>query len=277
ESITNTRYKIIALPLYKGDNSLRKSSIDYIQFCYNIFSEDYKKIVNMEEIAEQSVDQMQSYLLLQEKTDQKLKETNDAINKAEHDFAAKYNINLVESKNELGEKMEISGKLNRYTNNIFILFFKCNWEDGQLTTALNNKKITEAEQARNALINYANEGLKALTADSLRSFQGDPSLALQCKQTLLFYKKTAENDIPKMLDFYLKQENFEKIKKAMDAKPNRTKEDVDAFNKAVKEINNGVSAYNQTNQNVNNSRNLVLQNWEKSEKSFTDLHMPYYK
>jgi hypothetical protein len=81
----------------------------------------------MEEIAEQSVDQMQAYLLLQEKTDQKLKEASESMNKAEHDFAIKYNINLIESKSELGEKLDIAGKLSKYVNNVFIVFFKCNW------------------------------------------------------------------------------------------------------------------------------------------------------
>ena len=277
QSINDTRYKIIALPVYKGDNSYRKSTIDYIQFCYNVFNEDYAKIVNMEEIAEQSVDQMQAYLLLQEKTEQKLKEAGERVNKAEKDFAAKYNIKLIEEKTEFGEKMETASKLTRYTNNVYIIFFKCNWEDGQLTKAMNNKKITEAEQARNALISYANEGLQALTADSLRSFQGDPALAQQCKQSLMFFKKTAEKDIPKMLDFYLKEENFQKIKKSMDLKGNKTQADVDAYNKAVAQMNAGVNDYNQLNNTVNNSRNQMLNDWEKNEKAFTDLHMPYYK
>src|SRR5580704_11582143 len=72
DNITNSRYKTTDLPIYKGDNSLRQSSIDYIQLCYIIFSEDYKKIVDMEELAEQSVDEMQAYMLLQQKVDEKL-------------------------------------------------------------------------------------------------------------------------------------------------------------------------------------------------------------
>ena len=77
ESIDNAKYKTMALPKYKGDNSLRQASIDYIQFCYRIFNDDYTKIVNMEEIAEQSVDQMQAYLLLEEKASEKLQEASD--------------------------------------------------------------------------------------------------------------------------------------------------------------------------------------------------------
>lgn len=277
ESITNSRYKTIEIPIYKGDNSLRQSSIEYIQFCYKIFNEDYAHIVNMEEIAEQSVDRMQEYLLLQEKTDEKLNEASNKMTKAEKDFAAKYNVTLIEGKSELGEKMTIAEKVNHYSNKIFIIFFKANWEDNELTKAMNNKKLNDAEQARNALLNYANEGLQELTSDSLRSFQGDPSMAVTCKKLLQFYKKTAETDAPKMIDFFLKQENFNKIQKAMDAKSTRTKEDVDVFNKAVKEINAGVNQFNQLNQLVNNTRSQLIQDWDNNEKNFKDTHMPYYK
>ena len=51
DNITQSRYNTTDLPLYKGDNSLRRGSIDYIQLCYLVFSEDYTKIVNMEEVA----------------------------------------------------------------------------------------------------------------------------------------------------------------------------------------------------------------------------------
>src|SRR5436309_2861564 len=74
ESISNSLSNTSELPYYKGDNSLRKENMDYIKMCYNVFNEDYAKIVNMDEIAEQSYDEMQAYILLQEKTDEKLAE-----------------------------------------------------------------------------------------------------------------------------------------------------------------------------------------------------------
>lgn len=278
ESIQQSKFNTIGLPLFKGDNSLRQKSIDYINFCYKIFNEDYAHIVNMEEIAEQSFDEMQAYLLLQEKTGEKLQEANDNINKAYKEFAAKYNVQIVEGeKSELSQKMEVASKLNHYYNQIYLVFFKCNWQDGKLTEALNAKKLNDAEQSRNALIKYANEGLAAL--DTIKSFMGDPSLAVACKQALQFYKKNAEVELPKQLDFYLKQENFDKMKKAFEAKSpsDRKKEDVDAYNKGVKDINAAVNAFNQSVNVSNNNRTQVLQNWENTQKSFFDTHMPYYK
>ncbi|HTQ28371.1 MAG TPA: hypothetical protein VMI35_09590 [Puia sp.] len=278
ESIANSRSKTVQLPKYKGDNSLRQSSIDYIQFCYRIFNDDYSKIVNMEEIAEQSVDEMQAFILLQEMTSQKLKEAAAKMTQAEKDFAAKYNVNLVETKDELAKKLETAGRINHYCDEIFIVFFKCNWEDGEMTKAFNNKKLNDAEQARNALIHFTEEGMAKLRSDSLRSFEGNPALANSCMQALQFYDHLAKVDAPKMTDFFLKEENFDKIKKNMDAKgDSRTKADVDAYNKAVKDVNASANQFNQLNQDINKRRSEVNSDWEKAEWSFKNEMMPHYK
>jgi hypothetical protein len=277
DNITQSRYNTIDLPKYKGDNSLRQGSIDYIQLCYIIFSEDYKKIVNVEELAEQSVDEMQAYLLLQDKVNEKLNEATAALRKVNKEFASKYNVNLVEESTALSEKMETAGKLTTYINAVYLAFFKCNWEDGQMTKAMNDKKVNDVEQARSALISYANEGLQSL--DTLKPFEGDPSLANACKAALKFYKRAAENDMPKLTDFYLKEEDFEKLKKSFNGKTpsGRTQADVDAYNKAVKDINQAVGAFNQTNNRLNNDRNQVVKDWENEDKRYADEHMPHYK
>jgi len=275
EAITKSKYKTIDLPMYKGDNSLRQSSIEYIDLCYKVFNDDYAKIVNMEEIAEQSFDEMQAYLLMKEKVDEKLKEANKKMNKAEKDFAAKYNVTLVESQSELGEKMEITGKVNSYHKKVFLIFFKCNWQDNELTKALNNNKLNDAEQARSSLLKFVEEGLKGI--DSLKTFNGDPTMSIACKSALMKYKQIAEKETPKKTDFFLKSENFEKMKKEFEKKKDRTQADVDAYNKAVKEFNSAVNISNQAGQNSNNLRNQLNEEWEKAEKDFFDRQIPYFK
>jgi hypothetical protein len=275
DNITNSRYKTTDLPIYKGDNSLRQSSIDYIQLCYIIFSQDYQKIVNMEELAEQSVDEMQAYMLLQEKVDEKLHEGYTILDKAALDFAAKYNVTLIAEQSPLGAKLEETGKVNTYSSTLYLIFFKCNWEDNQMVKAMNAQKVNDAEQARNALLNYANEGLKTL--DTLKPFEGDPSLINACKHALTFYKQAAEIDMPKLTDYYVKKEEFDKLKKDFDAGSNHSQTDVNTFNKAVKDINNAVNAFNQTNNKVNNGRNQAVNEWTNAEKDFQDQHTPHYK
>lgn len=265
------------LPPFKGDNSFRQSSLNYVQLCYKIFNEDYVHIVNMEDIAERSYDEMQAYLLLQQATNDTLQAAITRIKAAEQNFALKNHINMVETKTELGDKMAAAGRLAKYHDKVFLLFYKCNWEDNQLVKTLNEKNVSKLEQVRSALDKYAIEGLAVL--DTLKAYENDASLADACKQALTFYKEEAETGVPALTDFYLKEENFDKLKTAMDAKAasERTKQDVDNYNKAVAEMNDGVNVFNQTNATLNNSRNQVNQNWGNTEKMFADTHTPYYK
>jgi len=275
ESINNSRYKTIDLPMYKGDNSLRQASIDYIKLVYSVFNEDYAKIVNMEEIAEQSFDEMQAMILLQEKTDEKLAEAATKRQAAATAFAAKYNVKVIESDDDLGQKLKETSDMNEYRNKIYLIFFKCNWQDNELVKAMIANKLTLVEQARTSLIRYADEGLATLA--TLKAFKGDNTLASACKQALTYYKKMAETEIPKQTDFFLKKENFEKLQKAMDKKTERTKEDVNTFNAAVNDINKASEAFNFTNKKINDSRNEAVNNWNEAQKTFADNNTPYYK
>jgi hypothetical protein len=276
DNITESRYKTTDLPLYKGDNSLRQAAIAYIQMCYIIFSEDYKKIVNMEELAEQSVDEMQAYFLLQDAIGAKLHDAWSNLDKATTDFAAKYNVTLSKDESPLGAKMQTADHLDKYVNTVFLVFFKCNWEDNQMVKAMNEKKVNDMEQARNALSGYATQGLKDL--DTVKPYEGDPSLIIACRKALQFYQQAADKDVPKLTDFYVKQEEFDKLKKSFDSKgSSRTQTDVDTYNKAVNDINASVKGFNQTNVQLNNARTVALAAWNDTDKKFTDEHMPHYR
>ncbi|MGZ3752793.1 MAG: LIC11966 family surface protein [Mucilaginibacter sp.] len=277
ESILTCQTTINYLPAFKGDNSLRQSSLTFVQLCYKIFNDDYAHIVNMEDIAERSYDEMQAYLLLQEATNDTLKVGNERMSKAQKNFAAKYNITLIDQKSELSDKMEATDRVTKYYDKVYLLFYKCNWEENQLTEAVNQKNVTKIEQVRSALYKYAIEGLRVL--DTLHSFDNDGSLKESCRQALAFYKDEAEKQIPIYTDFFLKEENFTRFKATMDAKPEsqRTQKDVDTYNKAVSDINNAVNTYNQVNSDLNNGRVNVNNGWDATEKQFLDYHTPYYK
>jgi hypothetical protein len=277
DGIVNSRNKAIGLPFYKGDKAFRQSSIDYLNFLYLIFTDDYKRIVNMEDIAEQSFNEMQAYLLLQQKTSEKLEEANKKRNQATKEFAAKYNVTLLNNDSEQESKASKASGVIEYRNKIYLIYFKCNWQWGELNKAMKNNKINDIEQARNALISYAKEGMAGL--DSMKNFAGDPSLANACRYALNQYKIMAERDVPKMTDYFLKTENFEKLKRSFDAKPqsSRTQQDVNAYNKAVNEMNAGVNTFNSLAQSTNNTANSISETYTKADKDFADKHTPYFK
>ncbi len=275
ESIANSQARTTAMPSFAGDNNLKKSSIDYIQIVYNVFNNDFGEIVNLKEIEEQTFNDMQKTILIQEKAAEKLIEASLAITNATIDFAKKYHVDFTSQRDRLTEKLAIAARLNHYHNDVFLIFYKCNWEDGQINKAIEAKKVNDIEQARTALLQYAVEGMHAL--DGMKNFEGDPSLKYSCRETLNFYKQIAEDDIPRLTDFFIAEDNFNKIKKSFEASDKHSKPEVAAYNNEVKNYNAVANRYNQVNNFIISNRRLVLHNWDATEKIFADTHMPYYK
>ena len=274
-SIYEVRVNVSAMPSYKGDKTLRDAGVNYLKIMYSVFNEDYGKLVNMEEIAEQSYDLMEAYLLAQEKADEKLKEAAVSRTVIEKEFAKKHNVNLLESESNLDRKLEQAGKINGYYHELYLIFFKSYKQEMYLVDALTGKNINAVEQSRNALIKYSDEGFKKLT--ELKRYNEDKSMEIACKQMLDFFKDEAEKKIPTLSDFLIKSENFTKIKKAFDSKSasKRTQEDIDAYNKAVADLNNGTNTYNTTNQQLNTTRNKLINLYNKSVQDYMNNYMPY--
>jgi len=275
-NLTTCRYKLIDLPYYKHDNSLRQSNIDYLWLLTKIFNEDYSHLVNMEELIDQSYDKMELYLSFEEKINDTLKQANERMGEAEKSFAAKYNVQLTDSKSEVAQKMETSNKVTKYRNKVFLLFFKCAWQESLVMDAVVKKNMTKLEQARSALLKYATDGAAGL--DSLSSYDNDATLSAAARQALTFYKTEAETHLIKISDFLLNQENFAKIKSSYDGKgKNKTKEDTDAYNKAETDVNTSFTGANTAIKTIVADRAKAIDNWYKIEQKFIDAHMPYYR
>lgn len=277
DAILFAKGEIAGAPGYKGDKTLRDATADYIKKCYLVFNEDYHKIVDMEEIAEQSYDLMEAYLLAQKKAGEKLKEAGDKQHEALVAFAAKNNVQLTENKDALDEKLEKAEKVNDYYNKVYLLFFKSYREDMYLTDAINKANLNGVEQARNALETYSTAGLEEL--EKVGSFETDATLLAACKNALKFYKELATQKMEPVSNFVLASENFTKLKKSFEVMPaaKRTQADVDNYNKAVGDINKASNGYNKANADINKSRSSMLNDWNRAVKDFFDAQMPYAK
>lgn len=274
DEIQEARMNIGSLPSYKGDKNYRDTAVNFLKFYYNVMNDDYSKIINMEEIAEQSYDEMEAYLLLEEKVQDKLAEANKKMTVAQKQFAAKNNVNLIEGKSELEDMMSEVGDLNKHYHEVYLVFFKPYIQEKNLVEAIGKNNLTGMEQSKSSMLKYAQEGLVKL--NTMKGFKGDNSLIANCKSVLNFYVKEAEKSAA-INDYLLSKERFETIKKEMDKKSTKSKEDVDAYNKAVNDINKTTQTYNTNNNNINSQRTESLNNWNKGVKSFFDEHTPRYK
>jgi hypothetical protein len=276
-TIFTARGEVAGTPPFKGDKTLKEATVNYLKIVYAVFNEDYAKIVNMEEVAEQSYDAMEAYLLAQEKAGEKLKSAAEGRTKIARDFAQKNNVQLTENRSELDEKLEKADKVSEYHDKLYLIFFKSYKQEMYLMDAIGRSDINAVEQSRNALQNYATTGLEEV--DKIDAFNSDASLHTACKKALQFYKEVAERKVSPITDYLVAQENFKKIKKTAETKPanQRSQADIDNYNKAIAEINKAGNTYNKANAEMNKGRSEVIDSWNSAVKRFMDVHVPYSK
>jgi hypothetical protein len=276
-SVTEVTKKISAMPPYSGDKSLRDSTVKFLKITHAILNEDYGKIVNMEEVSEQSYDAMEAYYLAQDLAQLKLKNANDDLKLTEKNFVEKNKVNIIESGDELTDKLAVASQVSKYHRVVYLIFFKSYKQELYLMEAIDKKNINSIEQNKNTLMKYSIEGVSKL--DTMKAFNGDKSIITACHQMLDFYKGECKDNLAVLSNFIIKEEDFKKIKKAFDSKreSDRTQADVDQFNKAVNDYNKSTNDFNNTNIQLATNRKKLIDNWNKTSQVFLDKHTPKYK
>lgn len=271
-TIKNAQTTVSRMPAYKGDASLRDSVAAYLKLSYQVMNEDYAKIVDLEEIAEQSYDAMEAYMLAKEKANLKLDKASERMNNQQRAFAKAHNIELVEDQSKLGAKLERAGEVFEHYNKHYLIFFKTFKQEAYLLRAIEQNDINGLEQNRQALQQYVDEGLAKL--DTLPRYKSDLTLKQANLQVQSFFRREAAL-VSQIVDFLLKKEKFEQLQKAMDAKrpADRSHADIDEFNKAVKEYNAAINDYNSTLTQLNKERARNIDLWNKSTQAFLDKHV----
>lgn len=229
---------------FKSDEDYRDAVITYFEIINAVLKEDYAKIVDMEEVAEQSYDAMEAYMLARELASDKQKDASESLSAAQKKFAEANNIQLVESNDSMDKKLAIADKVYDHYNEVFLIFFKSSKQEMYLLEAINTNDVNSIEQNREALKATLEEGFGKLQDVTL--YEGDRAMVDATRNLFKFYEREAEKDMQMAVDYFLKTENFQKIKAAFEEKKpkNRTQEDVDQYNTAVEEMNAAVEAYN---------------------------------
>lgn len=276
DQIIDSRAAVMGVAGYKGDKSFKEATLDYLNITNHMMNDNYEKIVNLEEIAEQSYDNMEAYILMQKAVNDKMDEANENRRIKMEDYCEKYNIQLVDQKDEMSQKMKKLNEVSEYQQKIYLLFFKCAAQEDDMMEALNSKKITALEQTKSAMAKYADEGLAKL--DTIKGYNGDMLLKSACKSALEFFKNESEK-VSSITDFFLKEEAFDKIKKNFESNKSAKNDpsEIDKYNKAVSEVNQASKQYNQTNQQLDDKRKRIYDNWNNAVTTYMDRNVPYSK
>jgi hypothetical protein len=272
-TVATAKKSVEKMSTFKGDASYRDSVVLYLQMQYDVMNDDFSKLVDMEQISEESYDAMEAYMMAKEQADDKLAAAGRVLQRTEKSFAKKYNVTLTEGeKSKRTKNLEIAGETYKYYNQLYLIFFKPNKQETYLIDAMSKGDINAIEQNNSTLTSDASEALKLLA--KVKAFKGDASLLNATKEMVKFYKEESVNKVPKQTDYFMKKEKFEKIQKAMASNKKPSNEEIDKYNKTLEEYNTAVAVYNKTNEELNKERSKKIDAWNKAAKSFLDRQIP---
>ncbi|MCB9235497.1 MAG: hypothetical protein H6581_27825 [Bacteroidia bacterium] len=275
-SITNMQKNVAKMPAFEGSTAFRDSVVKYLKINYAIMNQDYAEIVNMEEIAEQSYDNMEAFILAKEEAGKKMESTFERMIREQEKFCEANNVRLTDPvETEDFKNKKIAGEVFSQYNEIYLIFFKSYKQYGYLQNAIQEGDVSAMEQNANALSNYSKEGKEKLTKVS--NFNGDRSLAGATREVLDFYQNFAEKTYPQVIaSFFELKDTHTKLEKAFNNKKekDRTQADVDEINGSVAKLNAAAATYNSENQNSYNKHSALLDDYNKKAAKFLDNNVP---
>ena len=277
QTVKEAERNVRLLKPFEGDHAFRDSVVAYFQISSALLREDFARIVDMEEVAEDSYDLMEAYMLTKERANDKLDLAFQKVKNQQNAFASKNNIILTEASGNLSQKMEKTRNVFNYYNKVYLIFFKSYKDEVYFMDALAKGDVNRLEQTKNSMFTNATNGLKSLAA--VTAFESDVSLKKAGQQLLSFYVLEAGPKSNELVEFFLKKENFEKMKTAIENKrpSERGQAEIDKFNKLVADFNASANKFNAVNGELNKKRGDFFNQWNKASAEFLDNHIPKYK
>jgi hypothetical protein len=264
--------KVKNMQPFNGDASYRDSTIRYLELSYAVLNNDYSKIVDMEEISEQSYDAMEAYMTAQEIANDKLEAAFEVASQGQKDFAKNNNINLVDNETETAQKLEKASEVFKFYNKIYLLFFKPYKQEMYLLDAQAKGDINAMKQNQEALKNLSKEAIEKLK--TVKPYRNNTTLKAAVGDVFDFYIYESTK-ISALIDFYLAKEKFDKLKTALDKKgqSSATPAEINEFNAALKEYNKSIAGFNNINNDLNTKRATYLDRWNNAVSRYLDRNV----
>ena len=267
-TLNKAKYEVSQVGAFEGETALRDETRDYLNILLLTLKSDYEKIIDLEQVAEESYDAMEAYILTKERVSIKTEAAFNSLRARQSQFAQVHNIKLIENDSRLSKKLDNAGEVINYYNKVYLLFYKSYWYETKMLTALEENNVGDMEQFRQTLASISKSDMDSL--NNLNSFYRDKSLKEACHQLLYFYHGEAVKYSPDQVDFLIKQKNMTDLKGKIESKPKNklTQQEIDEYNLAINEYNEAVKKFNETSNYLSKFRTQGLENWNKTVEDF---------
>jgi hypothetical protein len=274
QAVNNTKNTIASMSCFENDCALRDSLVSFLSMQFYVLNYDFAKILNMEDVAEQSYDNMELFMNAQTMANDKVENAGKIADKVFKEFAKNHNVPLSNKKDEMTKKIERVGAVNKHYGAVYLIFFKAYKQEAYMIDAINRRDYSAAGQNKDALLSISIDGLSKL--DTLKAYMNDKSLITACRRSLEFYKSEAKEKIGIVIDYIMKAEEGDKLQRTVGSKDPMliTKEEREQFNKVKKELDLLTKKFISTNPALNQSRTATLNNWNVIVKNYMERYIP---
>lgn len=113
----------------------------------------------------------------------------------------------------------------------------------------------------------------------MKGYNSDKALIMACKRVLEFHRTEARDKIGLIIDYMLKQENYDKLDKIIGSKEPmlRTQQEIDQFNKAITDVKSAMAKFNPTNNYLNQTRTSTTKAWNTTSQNYLERYIPKYE
>ncbi len=273
--IEQTQSAIIQLKgvgAWEGDASLRDAVMRHYETNLKVLQHGYPLLGDLAIYKNKSAFEMNKYLVKEKKLRDDLIATNEPAELAQKKFTRLQKINITAKTKGLAGRMKKANSAYDYYDKIFMMTFESAKHDAELVEVLQKKDIKKIEAVRLKLLKSTKQGLESIAR--IKPYGNDDRMKMPTKQLLEFYKEEAQELVPSQVEFFKAKEVFEDHVAKMKSKKNRTKQEVDNFNKEMRGLKKKTELYNRENHKVNARRTYVVNVWNNDARNFIELNVP---
>ena len=209
DQIILSKEKISSMPSLDGDTRLRDEAVEALNEYQLAFELDYKNIIGLKRKSKDSYEAMEAYWKAEDKAEEKVNKATTRLRKAQHVYASKNNMKVVDKDDALEQKMAKITAVNTYWREIYLQFFKVSKEYDLLWDLLSKEKPEPIEHQRKQVMKKVEEVLPLVKAKA--SFNGDIEFRDQTVDLLEYYQQVAQTDFAKIVDVLGKKPTQEEI------------------------------------------------------------------
>lgn len=213
--------RLKALAPFNGDSRLRDEALSVFKIYKEAYDIEFNEVNLLRKDRTGSFEAMEKYFKAQNNVEEKLKSAGVQFMNAQKAFAKKFNTTLKE--NDTKNQLEDIVKVNQYSRNIFLEYFRVSAIDEVFLSALNNQQSYLMDEKRKEIIQATEISLQKIY--SVIPFKSDSIYKDKAIELLQYHKNLAEKEYKELVLIIQKKDNL-------------TQKDIDQYNLIVTEINN---------------------------------------